>query len=463
MLQLLFYALIIIMIIETLVNIFQNEFNYNTINEIRTTKLRNRTNGIQLSDLCYYRFVYSKKDITKQNIVSNINYINKNDIKRQSFDRKENNIPVRIYENIYHKMKSYYNDTYNNKDNCKLIGIDGTYNNDSKMNEIMNMGFFDISNGIPIDIESFGKENKNKEIKSATEYIIKHIDLFKNNIIVADRAYFSYKFLHFLINNNIKFIVRVKGDGKMFRENALKSNKPEHEIISNVVNNCKIIRYENMMKKIIYNTNTKKKLDKYTLEINNDCTLVTNILEEYSNDKILELYRSRWDIEVFFKYVKNGFKFRHLRETLSTKCKKMYICELIITYIAKLIEKYFEKKLFYISNKQKNYTINKNNLVNGIFDYLLKTILDKTLTYQKLDIFCKAYIIRIHNKNNRTFPRMSKTPFTKWYVKGYSNHTKYLAIIDAIINNTTDTLNKNLKTLATKIISINGVKYPEEK
>jgi len=449
------------MIIETLTNIFLNEFNYKKINELSATKLRNRDKGIKLSDLCYYRFAYSKKDITKQNIISNINNNNQNNITRQSFDRKENNIPVKIYENIYHKIKNYYNDNYNNKDNCKLIGIDGTYNNDSKMNEIMNMGFYDISNGIPIDIESFGKENKNKEIKSATEYITKNIDTFKNNIIVADRAYFSYNFLNFLITNNIKFIVRVKGNGKMFQENALKSNTPDYNTRLNVINNCKIITYENIMKKIIYNTNTKKQLDKYTLEINNDCILVTNILDGYSDDKILELYRSRWDIEVFFKYIKNSFKFRHLHETLSIKCKKMYICELIITYIAKLIEKYYDKKLSNNNSKQKkSYTINKNNLVNGIFDHLLKTILDKTLTYHILDVFCKSYIVMIFNKNNRTFPRVSKTPFTKWYVKGYSNHTKYLSIIDAIINDTVNTLNKNLKTLTTKIVSINDVKYP---
>jgi hypothetical protein len=38
---------------ETLINIFQNEFTYKKINEISVTKLRNRDKGIKLSDLCY--------------------------------------------------------------------------------------------------------------------------------------------------------------------------------------------------------------------------------------------------------------------------------------------------------------------------------------------------------------------------------------------------------------------------
>ena len=85
--------------------------------------------------------------------------------------------------------------------------------------------------------------------------------------------------------------------------------------------------------------------------------------------------------------------------------------------------------------------------------------MNNTLTTSILDKFCKSYIKVIQNKKNRSFPRTSKTPFTKWYIKGYSNQTKYMTIIDAIINNTVDELNKNLKTIAKRIISIDGIKY----
>ena len=138
----------------------------------------------------------------------------------------------------------------------------------------------------------------------------------------------------------------------------------------------------------------------------------------------------------------------------------MYLCELIITYIAKLIEKYYiDKHKIILSKKDTVYKINKSNLINGIFDVLLFEIFDKTLTKQTLDDFCKSYIKITQNKVNRHFPRTSKTPFTKWYVKGYSNQTKYLSIIDAIINNKVNELNKNLKTIAKLIISIDGTKY----
>ena len=52
------------------------------------------------------------------------------------------------------------------------------------------------------------------------------------------------------------------------------------------------------------------------------------------------------------------------------------------------------------------------------------------------------------SKNN---PRISKRPFTKWYVKHYSNFYKYSKIIDCIENDCLDDLNKNLKMEAKTI------------
>ena len=54
----------------------------------------------------------------------------------------------------------------------------------------------------------------------------------------------------------------------------------------------------------------------------------------------------------------------------------------------------------------------------------------------------------MQKKNN---PRVSKPPFTKWYVKAYSDFYKYSQIIDCIENNTLSKLNKNLKLEALTI------------
>ena len=122
------------------------------------------------------------------------------------------------------------------------------------------------------------------------------------------------------------------------------------------------------------------------------------------------------------------------------------------------LTKYYEKK-HPINKKTKDatYKINESHLIKGIFDYLLHYIINGKLTDIKLDNFCELYIKIIRNKPDRTFPRTSKTPFTKWYVKGYSNLNKYMKIIN-YLNKKIQKLNKNLKTIAKRVISIDGKK-----
>jgi hypothetical protein len=425
-------------------------------------KMRNRKKGIQLKDSIKFRLLYSKNDMTKERIVSMLNNRNNSNFARQSIESKENNIPIDAYSNVFNKISKFFNSFNNIDSQIRRISIDGVYNNDIHMNEILNMGFFDSLTGIPIDLQSFGKENKNNEIRCAVSYIKKHIKVFKNNIIVADRAYFSYDFLNFLIKNDIKFIIRAKWDAKNLDSSVkLNRNAKNYNDILNVRKNTKTIKYTNTTQKKIYASNTKKEIKTYTIQIKNNCTLVTNLLDEetYTDDKILEFYKSRWDIEVFFKYIKSNYKFQHMKEKSKINCQKMYICELIITYIAKLIEKYYMDK-HPIDKKLQNvsYKINYSNLINGIFDSIIWEMLDGTLTDELLDKFCKSYIKISQNKTNRSFPRTSKTPFSKWYIKGYSNLTKYMKVIEAILNNKVNELNKNLKTIAKNIISINSKK-----
>ncbi len=55
------------------------------------------------------------------------------------------------------------------------------------------------------------------------------------------------------------------------------------------------------------------KSDKHVLTIKNDCTLITNLGRiTYDDDTCLNLYKSRWDIETFFGFIKKNYKFSAL-------------------------------------------------------------------------------------------------------------------------------------------------------
>ena len=74
------------------------------------------------------------------------------------------------------------------------------------------------------------------------------------------------------------------------------------------------------------------------------------------------------------------------------------------------------------------------------------------------------YFIKTNTIKNISNPRVSKTPFSKWYVKSYSSYSVYYKLIEALRKNDLSDLNDNLKIMAKnlKIIENEPNKIPEE-
>ena len=122
-----------------------------------------------------------------------------------------------------------------------MIAVDGTYNNtniknDKTLETSLNMGLYDATNCIPIELELKGFENKNKEINSFVDYIKQNNVDDSNLIYVLDRAYFSYDLINFLIDKKIKFVIRVKNNC-LYLKNDKEINKIKNDKI-------RFIKYE---------------------------------------------------------------------------------------------------------------------------------------------------------------------------------------------------------------------------
>ena len=411
----------------------------NIKNIIFENKIRKRK--LTLEDIISYRFYYSEYNKTKQSIISSINYENNKMIHLSSYIKKENNIPLSFYQNTFNEIKNELSNIFD-KDSLNIFAIDGTYSNTNinrkkgKIQTSLNMGYYDIKNNIPIDITFNGEGSKNNEVNRAEEWI--KTNNIKNTIFVCDRAYFKYDFFKYLIDNKLNFIIRIKENSDL--KGTIKKTNKKKDIIEYVKNNSRLIEYKITHIKTVFD----KKNNKKQLECSNNYTLVTNIPKSnilFTDDHIKNIYKNRWFIEVFFKHLKNNFNFEHLKEKQNIQYKKTIFCGLIVIYIAKLIKKYSLN-----NNNLKNKSINESNLVKGIYTKLLKHIINDTLTDLIITNFINSYIVPIMNKKNRSFNRISITPFTKWYVKGYTAKYKYRKMIDAIDNNTYDDLHPNLKT-----------------
>jgi hypothetical protein len=444
-------------------NIIKEIINYKFINNLTNDKkLRKREDGISIEDAVLYKLLYANIDTTKDSIAGKLNYINignknNNCFTRQSYESKEQNIPSLFYDIFLNKIRLLHLSICEPKKANELIfvGVDGTSNNDKNFNINLNMGYFDIHNKLPIDLTFEGSENRNKEIESLIKKIKAEPGLFKNTVIVGDRFYFSYDLMTFLDDNGIYFIIRSKDNACiLLNDNEIKKTNINYNTITNLKKKVRIVRCTKEYEKVVYSKPSKKRDGtKYTIKTKNKCDIITNLTDKmmYNDDNILNLYRNRWEIETFFKFIKYNFKFQHMSEKKDEQFKRLIKCELILYYLLKIIEKTYID--IYAKNKKKK-QINQSLIIDGFFNDLLCTLIYGSLTENKLYCFCKSYMVFIINDSERHFPRNAKEPFKKWYIKGYSISAALVKIIEAINNNKTEELDKNLSLKAKNITII---------
>jgi hypothetical protein len=186
---------------------------------------------------------YCKNHETKQNIVNNYNLKNDNDIQisRTSFYEKEKLIPSKCYLDIFNKLYKLHNKYFGSDDEYIKIAVDGTYNNTNKYNikdyleTSLNLGFFNVSEQIPIELTFEGIEGKNKELSLLSKYIIKNKEKFYKTILILDRAYCSDDFFKLLKEHDIKYVIRIRNNCKNFKNERIVNFIEEQSV--NVQNN----------------------------------------------------------------------------------------------------------------------------------------------------------------------------------------------------------------------------------
>ena len=442
-----------------------------------------RDSKLKFNDVLLYKFLYSLPENTKLALVSSINYDNNTSLTRGSFSYRDNQIPISFYTNLYKKISDLYKKLMNIDVNKPIIlAVDGSFNNTNSKNQkdvletSLNMCYYDITNDLPIELNIEGSKNKNNELHILKKYI-KKANIPKNSIIILDRAYCSYEFIDFLIKSNYKFIIRFRNNCKNFDKikniNDVRILKYYDEFINNIPFE-KYNKYiekknkkENGKYKLINIENNNEILPKEvhtfktaTIKIKYEYTLLTNLsINSYDDNKIKELYKKRWDIEVFFKLLKYNFKFEHLIEHNKNKndeqYRKLYLVNLIVIYLGKIIEKtyFFNNEVKKdIVKKEKNKTViyvnkpNKSNVIKGVYN-IIEQILKSDVKEEEIKKICNCYVHYSFIKLGEYKERKAKTPFLKWYVKGHSNRSLQYKFIEAYLTNNYSKLNKNHKVL----------------
>ncbi len=165
------------------------------------------------------------------------------------------------------------------------------------------------------------------------------------SVLVIDRAYVDYEWLYILDSSDVFFVTRLKSNADIeILESFLTNDKHEH-ILSD--QDIKLTGFYTS-KKYPENLRIVKVYDK---ENDQMLVLLTNNLS-WTADTVSQLYKARWDVEVFFKHLKQLFKVKTFVGTSANAVRIQMWSSMIVILLFK-----------YLKNKAK-YKWNLSNLVS---------------------------------------------------------------------------------------------------
>ncbi len=168
------------------------------------------------------------------------------------------------------------------------------------------------------------------------------IPLIKNSVVVADRFYNDFSLLNIWDSKGVFFVVRHKENLKFttIKENELPDNKHQHILIDEIIELTGKTKdkYPKRLRRIaIWDEKNKQVIE-----------LITNNFR-WSCNTISELYKSRWQIEIFFREIK---QLLHIKSFIGTSPNAVMI-QIWTALITILILKYLKaiaKHKWYLSN-----------------------------------------------------------------------------------------------------------------
>ena len=268
--------------------------------ETQNKKYIKRKKETDLHDGIAFKLQYTRKNITQLMVTNKINDFNKSSIERSCFVDRSKLIDEALifsyYEHINNDIDKLF---YKNKSAYQVCAVDGMKGNayittknqsfkPTKSNDIftfLSIGFFNVTHNDPCLLRAVDHKNERKS------FIDNLIVNGNPTIYVTDRGFISNKLFTEIDKSNNFFICR------LCENNLIINNSIREQIITNYDENLKYIRV----------LNYKVKDSEYHIMTN----VPTNI---YSLNDIVDIYHKRWNIEEYFKFIKNNMKMESFKE-----------------------------------------------------------------------------------------------------------------------------------------------------
>lgn len=161
----------------------------------------------------------------------------------------------------------------------------------------------------------------------------------KDTIVVDDRGYFDFKLFYSRIEDQNHFVTRIKTNTvyESIIEKDLPDGQDEH-----ILKDELIYLTGNAAKEAGIDKIQLRRVAIYKEDENKVIEVITNNLE-WSAATIAELYKRRWQIEVFFKLMKQNLQIKCFIGTSENACKSQIYVAMIVYLLMELIRRHISK------------------------------------------------------------------------------------------------------------------------
>lgn len=220
------------------------------------------------------------------------------------------------------------------------------------------------SNGIAEKVHFFTSQSHTSENIALKEAVLMQSVEDKARTKVFDRGITSRGTYDQLTEDNIRFVSRLsdKARYEIDRPTGKSVKFPVQTASLNILSDDLCYLYGSKCKKSKY---SYRRIEAVRITDGKHIVFVTNNLELIPED-VTEIYRRRWDIEVFFKFIKQLFNFSHLVNRSENGIKVI----LYVTMIAAILLSAYKKE-----TGQTGYKIPKLRFANELETEIIKHLI----------------------------------------------------------------------------------------
>jgi putative transposase len=168
-------------------------------------------------------------------------------------------------------------------------------------------------------------DGKVHDVKAARE-----IKLPSGSFVVFDRGYYDFELFNSYHDNNIRFVTRLKRNAQYHLIKSQKSDAASGVLADDIIEFSGFYAKQNYPRPL-------RKIDYHDPETNKRLTFITNDFD-LDAKTITNIYKARWEIELFFKTIKQNLK---IKRFIGTNRNAVWT-QIWIAMIAYLLTSYYK-------------------------------------------------------------------------------------------------------------------------